>query len=654
LGNKGQFHARNINDSLLTVSPVEAFGFLTDSPASITTQNSKLAISEGKILSLIGGDLHLIGETPIQSDEMGLEILSADSKISATNGQINLISVAAKDEVSTNELELHAEGGKIVADNTLFDINGGSIFIRGGRFLMRGSSIWNHLVDQDGKNIDMNLQESVHITGDLLAISNITVGNGNVGNLDIITPHLEIVGSIIDAGSKDAGNAGTINIKAIDVLLRKGAMMTVGARGNGIGGSLNIEASNSVSLLGYREGTIINAGREMTNFPCFITGSTYGLYQAGNITLTTSSLNMDGIITANTHGEGNAGNIILNVDNLNLTGGGFITSVSDNKGASGSIRITAMDTVSINGKNQNEVFGVPINTFQSYIGTYAYGEGQSGEITISAPTFNIDDGKLSSATGGDGDGGNIAINVKNLQVNNGGSIRNDTAIFYNGDQFVGSGKGGNIDITADEITISGIDSRITSDTFNASSGGNVNIKTNKLAVTDSGIISAKSQSTGDAGQINIQANAISLTNQGKISTEANDATGGNLMISASKLLYLQEGELTTSVGIGKGQGGNISIKNPNFIVMDKSKIIAQAYRGHGGNINIKSEQFITSPDSLISASSKLGLDGEVKIDSPDMDMEGFLVILADETVDASSLMQKSCRMRGSSFFVHKI
>ncbi|MFK5971384.1 MAG: filamentous hemagglutinin N-terminal domain-containing protein, partial [Candidatus Marithrix sp.] len=33
LGENGRFDARNINDSLLTIAPIEAFGFLTNSPA---------------------------------------------------------------------------------------------------------------------------------------------------------------------------------------------------------------------------------------------------------------------------------------------------------------------------------------------------------------------------------------------------------------------------------------------------------------------------------------------------------------------------------------------------------------------------------------------------------------------------------------------
>jgi filamentous hemagglutinin family protein len=40
LGEDGRFDVRNPSDSILTVAPIEAFGFLTDSPASLSIEGS--------------------------------------------------------------------------------------------------------------------------------------------------------------------------------------------------------------------------------------------------------------------------------------------------------------------------------------------------------------------------------------------------------------------------------------------------------------------------------------------------------------------------------------------------------------------------------------------------------------------------------------
>ncbi|MBE9562643.1 MAG: hypothetical protein IMF12_07260, partial [Proteobacteria bacterium] len=159
---------------------------------------------------------------------------------------------------------------------------------------------------------------------------------------------------------------------------------------------------------------------------------------------------------------------------------------------------------------------------------------------------------------------------------------------------------------------------------------------------------------GNAGQIVINANEIQLSNNSEIATASVSGGGGNITINADGLVFLHKSQLSTSVQEGIGNGGDSNIAEPQFMVMNNGKIIAQANEGNGGNIQIKSEQFITSPDSIISASSKLGLDGKVNIESLDIDMTGFLVILSDDVVEASSLIQKPCRMRGSSFTVQKI
>jgi filamentous hemagglutinin family protein len=62
-----KFNARQPEQSLLTVAPTSAFGFL-DAPAPLTVQGTKLSVPEGEILSLIGG-LHIDGEPPFYDDK---------------------------------------------------------------------------------------------------------------------------------------------------------------------------------------------------------------------------------------------------------------------------------------------------------------------------------------------------------------------------------------------------------------------------------------------------------------------------------------------------------------------------------------------------------------------------------------------------------
>ncbi|MEK7990782.1 MAG: filamentous hemagglutinin N-terminal domain-containing protein [Thiotrichaceae bacterium] len=128
----------------------------------------------------------------------------------------------------------------------------------------------------------------------------------------------------------------------------------------------------------------------------------------------------------------------------------------------------------------------------------------------------------------------------------------------------------------------------------------------------------KQEKGGDAGTINIKANTIQLTKNSTITTEAISSGGGGISLNIDNLLFVAENsQISTSVQEGIGNGGNLTIAQPQFLVMNNAQLIAQAYEGQGGNIRIIAEQFLKNPSSLVSASSKLGIDGNIEISSPD-------------------------------------
>ena len=122
------------------------------------------------------------------------------------------------------------------------------------------------------------------------------------------------------------------------------------------------------------------------------------------------------------------------------------------------------------------------------------------------------------------------------------------------------------------------------------------------------------------------------------------------------MVHLKDSEITASVGGGAStSGGNISI-DPQFVVLDHSKIIANAHEGQGGNIQIVSNVFLADPFSVVDASSALGIDGTVDIRAPITEISGTLVPLAEDFVSAFELLREPCiaRIRGgkySSFIV---
>ena len=93
LADGGRFDARTPANSVLTVAPVSAFGFLGDAPAPITVNGSFLRVPEGQTLSLIGGDITLMNAT-----------------LYAPAGRINLAAVGSAGEVIPADADLAMQG----------------------------------------------------------------------------------------------------------------------------------------------------------------------------------------------------------------------------------------------------------------------------------------------------------------------------------------------------------------------------------------------------------------------------------------------------------------------------------------------------------------------------------------------------------------
>ena len=152
LADGNQFSAISPSHSqVLTTAAPEAFGFLGDNPNSITLAQTELKVSSGEGLSVIGGNINLVG---------GQLIVSA--------GRIDLASVNSKGEVIRQNYDLSVSGfeqlGKIeltqvvkVARVKASGEGGVAIFIRAGELILDDSVIESKtLGSSPGKDIDIS------------------------------------------------------------------------------------------------------------------------------------------------------------------------------------------------------------------------------------------------------------------------------------------------------------------------------------------------------------------------------------------------------------------------------------------------------------------------------------------------------------------
>ena len=214
-----------------------------------------------------------------------------------------------------------------------------------------------------------------------------------------------------------------------------------------------------------------------------------------------------------------------------------------------------------------------------------------------------------------GNAGSVVVEAPRVTLSGGAAISSTTS---------GPGQGGTVTVTtAEALTITGRDSGLRTATAGSGPGGAIAIQARQVQLTGGAIISAESTGTGDAGNITLTTQDHVLINQGSVVTRATQADGGNIQITAPTLVRLRDSAITAEVGGGASTvGGNITI-DPQFVLLQNSQIVANAFAGRGGNIRIIAQQvFLADPASRVSASSALGINGQVAIQAPVTDISG--------------------------------
>ncbi len=277
-----------------------------------------------------------------------------------------------------------------------------------------------------------------------------------------------------------------------------------------------------------------------------------------------------------------------------LTGGGGNIFIRGGK--------LTIDNVNINSKTESvspplnigiDISGESIMFLNdANIDTSTSGSSNAGHIILSATdTISITDNvTLSSAVETDnttGSGGNIRINSPTFLMSGNGGINTTTVFEVNGPPVpTNLGKGGNVEITATQMTMSE-DSRIVSSSTGSGNAGNVtlDIRGNTTLVTD-GILTLSDQTF-------IEANTQDIGRPGKagdisILADQTNLVGGNL----------------SALTEGLGSGGDIMISSNTVNASNQSQVITDTQgTGNAGNITFNVAKLTSSPGVTISSSS---------------------------------------------------
>ncbi|WP_287359567.1 PPC domain-containing protein, partial [Moorena sp. SIO3B2] len=671
-----------INTDLTTRSSGNGNGgsVILTTPGSVSLDSSRITTS------LEPGAIGQGGDIRIEGGSVSLSDFTIDT---ATFGQGNAgkVSIKAEDFVSLIS--------SAVFSITAGEGNAGSVTLEaGGNVWLKNSSNISTAVDfgavGNGGNVAINAYSLLITDGSQLQA--LTLGTGDLTN--------------------DTGNSGNISINVLDSVTVSG----VGSDGFLSGIFTSSEAANS----GQGGNIELNADHLLVSNGAVFSAQTFSTFDGGDITVLVSTLEFrnGGQFLTSTFSSGKAGNIIVTAsDKVTITGSdpNFAQRVNPTPLLRNDIDVSR-PTILFEAEPNNSItqaqeldssFSInspdaanPLVEFSTRIpyvsvwGTgsepatsdyYSFEVGTAGtRAIIDIDTFGNSPNLDTVVRLFDSEGNLLASNQDapaslgafGSQGNNDSYLRH--VITLPGTYFIQVTQSGSVGISdsqAYNLQVSLDTPKVVASVVNAGSasgmfaktqgtgtGGNINLSTTNLDLSDEAEISAQALGQGNAGNITIEALELFSATDGNIITSTTQSAGGEIKIIAKDIRLRGDSDITTSVFSGADNGGNITITTDSLIAFADSDILAFARDGRGGDITFKTPIFFgfafrpappgTDPATLdnnnrVDINASGATDGVIQ-GLPNLDfIENSLTELPDNLIDTDNLLANSCIVRTS-------
>lgn len=573
---------------LLSVSPSVMLFSSKSRPGGIINQStapivpdpsgfglSGLSVAEGESLLLVGGDI----------------TMSQNGRVSVLGGRVELGGLASAGSVGITETQPDSNGESSpsllfpedaeLADILLSDSSGvrvfstnreGAIAIRANTFtaLSGGRLETITTTPQRGGNIDIRarsitLEEVGQFRDDAtIRTQSRSEGAGGDIQIDADTIALNNGGSIITLASS-SGDAGDISVSADNSITASGpdrrriwfSTISSDALSGASGNSGNIDVSSRI--LRFEEGANI-------------TTSTFGAGSGGNIQIDASEqATFSGIfiepgvfpsqsgLQAIALGSGQAGSITFQGDRLQIDRGAAISAAALGAGNAGDVVIQA-DSVAVLGIDDSRQISSTINS-----DTSARSTGNGGDVTVNARVLQVKDGAdISTNTFGSGRGGLLQITVRE-RAELVGSVTNaqgGSAISRITASTQGLGEAGNLQFNGGDLRVEG-GATIATDTFGEQAAGDISIVADEIVLA--GLDRARTRASGISGETD----------------SASSGKGGNVTVNARRL-SIRDGATISVSTFGSGDGGDLQVEVSDRTLLSGIGITAQGQIGASG------------------------------------------------------------------------
>ncbi|MGL5076483.1 MAG: filamentous hemagglutinin N-terminal domain-containing protein, partial [Waterburya sp.] len=313
------------------------------------------------------------------------------------------------------------------------------------------------------------------------------------GNLDFNDARISAPGGNVTLAALEA--AGIVNINENgnlnlaenltrgNISLDNSGVSVVGDSNNGEGGSINLDGNN-IELLNRSN---LVSGIEAN--------SGFAEAQAGNINLNaTGTINLNGqsVIQniVDSGAEGNSGNVEITTANLSFPNGAITTSTLG-KGDSGDVLVNATKSITLDGTTPDGQF---VSVIGSEVAPGAVGNG--GNVELTTANLSISNGAaINAGTVGEGDGGTILVDASESITLDGTTPDSQSRSTIVSEVAPGAkGNGGDIELTTANLAISN-GAAISVGTFGKGDGGNVSVNASESITLDGTTPDGQSRST---------------------------------------------------------------------------------------------------------------------------------------------------------------
>ncbi len=572
-------------------------------------------------------------------------------------------------------------------DGNSIEVNARNLNLTNSLVYLIVSSANQSSIETEAGDITINVTENLTLNNGA-QIRNFTLGKGDAGSVtikakDTVTLDGENRDGILSTISSNVipgavGNGGEVRIDTRNLTVRNGAQITGNTFGEGSGGTIIINAKDTVTLDGesgngffpsaigssVAPSAVGNGGEvridtknlTLTN-GAQIQNGTFGKGSGNTITINvTDTISLDGTdgdgvgsaITTSVqpNATGNAGEVDITSKNLFVTNGAFISSSTLGEGDANSVTVRVSDSIQLSGSSPNGRGGLFTIALEN--------NGNGGDLAVFTDELIVSDGASISASNfptieernpGTGEAGDITIEANSILLENDGRINAATQS--------PTGEGANIILKVTEDIILRNNSLISAETFKEATGGSINLTARNLSLESDSNFNTSTFGEGDSGRILIttdKAVTLSGADTALLNTVEAGATGNSqgISIEAESLSVTDGAEISASTS-GIGNAGNITLNTPQLTIDQNSSISAfTEATGDGGTITINAPQTvqITDNSSLTVETSSEGKRGNITITTPQ------LTIGKDAQISATATETSTNTEGGSSITIN--